>query len=40
MAKEIKASITRSRDTILGDMIGALSLIVLLYTGLCLPGLF
>ena len=40
MAKEIKASITRSRDTLIGDMVGAVSLVVLLYVGLCLPGLF
>lgn len=40
MAQEIKASITRSRDTLISDMLGAVSLIVLLYAGLCLPGLF
>ncbi|WP_269434054.1 hypothetical protein [Pelagovum pacificum] len=39
MAKELKSAITRSRDTILGDAIGAVSLAVMLFVGLSLPGL-
>lgn len=40
MAKQIKATFSRSRDTLIGDMLGAASLLVMLYAGLCLPGLF
>lgn len=40
MAKEIKAAIANSRDTLVSDALGAVSLIVLLVAGLCLPGLF
>ncbi len=39
MARELKLVIYRSRDTIVGDALGAVSLIVLLFVGLCLPGL-
>jgi len=40
MAKEIKAAIANSRDTLVSDALGAVALIVLLVAGLCLPGLF
>ncbi len=40
MAKEIKSVITRSSDTIIADALGAVSLLVILYAGLALPGLF
>ena len=37
MAEDLKAALTHSRETILGDAIGALSLVVLLLVGLTLP---
>jgi hypothetical protein len=40
MAKDIRAMIERSRDTLVSDAIGALSLVVMLVAGLSLPGLF
>lgn len=40
MAKDIKTAIYRSRDTIISDAIGAISLLVILFVGLSLPGLF
>jgi hypothetical protein len=40
MAKEIKSAICNSRDTLLSDAIGAVSLVVILVAGLCLPSLF
>jgi len=40
MARDIRRAIDRSRDTILQDAIGALSLLVILFVGLSLPGLF
>ncbi|WP_368188037.1 hypothetical protein [Aestuariibius sp. HNIBRBA575] len=40
MAKEIKSIIARSQDTIISDALGVLSLIVMLFVGLSLPGLF
>lgn len=40
MAKDIKDSFSRSRDTIVGDMLGAVALIVMLYGGLMLPAFF
>ncbi|WP_302849709.1 hypothetical protein [Octadecabacter sp. SW4] len=39
MAKEIKNVIARSQDTLISDAIGALSLVVILFVGLSLPGL-
>lgn len=39
MAKDIRHAIARSRDTLLQDAVGALSLLVILFVGLCLPGL-
>ena len=39
MAKDIKSAITRSRDTIIADAIGAASLLVMLFVGLSLPGM-
>jgi hypothetical protein len=40
MAKDIKDAIHRTRDTLIGDMIGAVSLLVMLYGGLMLPAIF
>jgi hypothetical protein len=40
MAKDIRTMIERSRDTLVSDAIGALSLVVMLVAGLSLPGLF
>ncbi len=40
MAKDIKTAIDRARDTIIPDAIGAVSLLVILFVGLSLPGLF
>ncbi len=40
MAKDIKETFVRSRDTIVGDMMGAVALIVMLYGGLMLPAIF
>ena len=40
MAKEIRQVIARSSDTLIADAVGAVSLMVILFTGLCLPGLF
>ncbi len=40
MAREIRTMIERSRDTLVSDAIGALSLVVMLVAGLSLPGLF
>jgi hypothetical protein len=40
MAKEIKSVFVRSSDTIVSDLIGVLSLGVILYAGLALPALF
>ena len=39
MAKELKEVVIRSRDTILTDAIGAISVFVILCVGLSLPGL-
>ena len=39
MAKEIKTVIHRSGDTILADALGAVSLVVMLFVGLSLPGM-
>ncbi len=39
MARDLKHAIDRSRDTLVGDAIGAVSLLVLLVFGLSLPGL-
>jgi len=40
MAKEIKTVIIRSSDTIIADAIGATALLVMLFVGLSLPGMF
>lgn len=40
MAKEIKTAIVNSRDTLVSDALGAVSLVVILVAGLCLPGMF
>ena len=40
MAKEIRNVIERSSDTLIADALGAVSLMVILFAGLCLPGLF
>ncbi|MFQ6552035.1 hypothetical protein AAD018_006775 [Aestuariibius insulae] len=40
MADDIKSALIRSRETIIGDAIGAVSLVVMLFVGLSLPGLF
>jgi hypothetical protein len=39
MAKEIKDVITRSADTIISDALGVVALAVMLFVGLCLPGM-
>ena len=39
MAEEIKTVIQRSRDTIVGDALGVVALMVMLFVGLALPGL-
>ncbi len=39
MAQEIKAAIVNSRHTLASDAIGAVALGVILFAGLCLPGL-
>ena len=39
MAKEIKTVIDRSGDTILADALGVVSLVVMLFVGLSLPGM-
>ncbi|SHG73489.1 hypothetical protein SAMN05444003_0691 [Cognatiyoonia sediminum] len=39
MAKEIKSVVIRSSDTIIGDALGAVALLVILFVGLSLPGM-
>ncbi len=39
MAQEIKSAIARSRSTLLSDIGGVASLVVLLFASLSLPGL-
>ena len=39
MAQEIKSVIVRSRDTILTDALGVVSLMIMLFVGLALPSL-
>lgn len=39
MAKEITTILIRSRHTLVGDALGVIALVVLLYAGLALPGL-
>jgi hypothetical protein len=39
MAEEIKSVIHRSRETIVGDAVGVVALMVILIVGLALPGL-
>ncbi len=38
MAKDIKAALTRSPATVLSDLVGAVSLVVIFYVGLSLPA--
>ncbi|MFU8825234.1 hypothetical protein [Yoonia sp.] len=38
MAKEIKTILIRSRHTLVGDALGVIALMVLLFVGLALPG--
>ncbi len=38
MAKEIKTILIRSRHTLIGDALGIVALMVLLFGGLALPG--
>ncbi|SLN15828.1 hypothetical protein [Roseisalinus antarcticus] len=40
MAKDIRFALTRSRDTIIADALGAVCLMVMLFVGLSLPGFF
>ena len=40
MVKQLKSTVERSRDTLLADAAGAVSLVVLLLGSLALPGLF
>ncbi len=39
MLHQIKTAATRSQDTLLGDAMGAVALLVMLVVGLVLPGL-
>ncbi len=39
MAKDIKSAISRSTETLVGDALGAVSLMVILFVGLSLPVL-
>ncbi len=39
MAKEIKSVVIRFSDTIIGDSLGAVALLVILFVGLSLPGM-
>lgn len=39
MLKEIANVLTRSRDTIVGDTLGGIALLVVLLAGLHLPGI-
>jgi hypothetical protein len=39
MANDIKSVIERSGETLLADALGAVSLLVMLFVGLSLPGL-
>ena len=39
MAKDLKNALSHSRATLLGDAVGALSLVVLLWVGLTVPAL-
>jgi len=40
MLQQIKTTALRSRDTLMGDLIGGAALMVTLLGGLYLPGLF
>lgn len=40
MAKDIKTALERSADTILADLLGVVSLIVIFFGALTLPSLF
>lgn len=39
MAQQIKSVLIQSRDTLIGDALGVIALMVLLFAGLALPGL-
>lgn len=39
MLKDVKATLHRSADTLIEDAIGTCALFVMLFAGLCLPGL-
>lgn len=39
MAKDIKAVVTRSADTLISDALGCVALGVMLFVGLSLPGM-
>ena len=39
MAQDIKSLIERTRETLVADALGAVSLVVILMGGLCLPAL-
>ncbi|MDZ7909441.1 MAG: hypothetical protein U5N10_15360 [Gemmobacter sp.] len=39
MLKDVKATLRRSSDTLIEDAIGTCALFVMLFVGLCLPGL-
>ena len=39
MTKDLKDALTQSRATLLGDAVGALSIVVLLWLGLTVPAL-
>ena len=39
MTQQIKSALTRSPDTLLADMVGVVSLVVMLLVGLSLPAL-
>ena len=40
MTRQIRSAVRRSQDTLIGDMLGALSLVVMLFVGLNLPAIF
>ena len=40
MVQQLRSSVSRSRDTLLADAAGAVSLVVLLVGSLALPGLY
>ena len=40
MTRQIRSAVRRSHDTLIADMLGALSLVVMLFVGLNLPAIF